>query len=112
MFNWFKEWWVTIRKLQEPNPVTEEMVYAVIPTTWIRKTKVRERLVHQYSELVGIEISDAQIYICIRMLEASGRIECAVRRYPKMHYDVGICRKSGPSRPSAKVETSLKPAHA
>ena len=111
MFAWFTAIRETWRDLRRPNPVTEEMVYTVIPTTWIRKMKVRERLLNHYQELTDIEISDAQIFTCLGRLEAHGRIECDVRRYPKMHYAVGICRKTGPRRPSAKFANLLKPAY-
>lgn len=112
MLNWLRAWRDSIRELWKPDPVTEEMVYTVVPTIWIRKMKVRERLVGHYPELTDLEISDARIYICLRRLEVLGRIECDVRRYPKMHYDVGICRKIGPRRPSAKIEAELHPAYA
>ncbi len=113
MFNWLREWRDTFRELRRPNPITEEMVYTVIPTTWIRKMKVRERLLQHYPELTDLEISDVHIYICLRRLEVFGRIECDTRRYPKIHYDVGICRKTGPRSPlPGKKESSLKPAYA
>ena len=112
MFAWFTAIRETWRDLRRPNPVTEEMVYTVIPTTWIRTMKVKERLLNHYPELRDLEVSDAQIYSCLKRLEVRGQIECDMRRYPHMHYDVGICRKTGPGRPSHRIELSPTPDYA
>ena len=62
MLNWLRAWRDSIRELWKPDPVTEEMVYTVVPTIWIRKMKVRKRLVGYYPELTNLKISDARIY--------------------------------------------------
>lgn len=88
------------------------MVYEVIPTTWIRKLSVRKRLIDKYPQLTNDNLANATIYSRLGILEAKGLIECSTKRMPKMHYDVGICRKKGPSRPSLFDEKNPVVAHA
>lgn len=109
MFKWLRELQDIVRELRKSPTITEEMIYTVMPTIWVRKSKIRERLLNHYRELKDLQLSDALIYACLRRLEVRGMIECDTRTYPKMHYPVGICRKTGPKRPSLKIETTAQP---
>ena len=87
------KWFRTTR--QQP-AVTEDMVFSVIPTTWMRQSKIRERLLQTYDKLIDEVLSDAAIYTHLRELEAQGHVECSTRKFPKVQHEVGICRKIGP----------------
>lgn len=104
MLAWLKNFADTWRRTFEPSKITEDMVYDVIPTTWIKKMSIRQLLIDSHSELSDSTVSDSVIYSHLLKLDFQEKIECSTRRFPKMHYDQGICRKKTPKNPNARNE--------
>ena len=108
MLAWLKNFADAWRRTFEPSKITEDMVYDVIPTTWIKKMSIRKLLLDKHPELTDWTISDAAIYSHLMKLDFQGKIECSIRRFPKMHYDQGICRKKTPKNPNARNEIATE----